>query len=105
MFRREPVTVTLYWIISRIIPSSAQEVLTECFEDSEFTVVDEIVSFDNATKRCTEMGGFLAGIVSDEENRFVANLTTRFLTIEEEDERYWLGRLCSLPYLASVSRT
>ena len=67
---------------------SQKEVIATPGND-EFTVVAEILNFDDAARRCLERGAILAGIANKEEHDLVANLSSQLNL--NSDVELWIG--------------
>ena len=77
-------------VLQLLSTAQAQTEVAECFGEVEFIAVDETVDFDTAVTRCADREALVAGIVSDEEQDFVANLTNQ-LGIGNRDD-LWIGK-------------
>ena len=71
----------------------AQETAEGSLEGVGFIAINQAVEFEVAKQLCTARGTLLAGIISEHENNFIANLTNQLGLAEEDD--FWLG--CPFP--------
>lgn len=82
-------------IISTSFTNCQLEFISDCIEDSlelgtfsEFIVIDEKLTFDNATERCLELNGLLARVSSEDEFSF---LDTFVNVLSDNTDSIWIG--------------
>ena len=68
-------------------PAHGQDIVGECLEGAEFTLVDEEAVFQTAKERCEGRGATLARIANFQEHTFVRSL----LLSEGVEELFWIG--------------
>ena len=73
-----------------------QEEVSAILGNDEFSLVANRLEFEPAARDCLNRGAILAGIVNEEENKFVANLSSQ-LEFENEIE-LWIGINNSIPH-------
>ena len=72
---------------NKVMRVFSQNIVSECFGEDEFLVVEEDLDFNDAKDVCVELGGTLARISDQAEFNFVISLLEKL----DNDDNVWMG--------------
>ena len=87
--------LAVFLLLALEVEAQNPQEFAECLGNSEFILVDEIVSFDTAVTRCHERAGDLAVPCSDAEHALFVSLVLG--SNVPSNAAHYVGRLLSNP--------